>query len=527
MKWPFRRKKKQSSGTVNVTANQYTADDARMSVRPQEFRAGRNPRPNDRFIAVMGVTGSGKSSFIEMLTGANVEIGAGLEACTSKIDVYPYELGPNETVYLIDTPGFNDTYTSDAKILLEITTWLATSYKNKIHLNGVVYLHDITQGRMYGSSLSTLKAFKELSGEDAMKRVILTTTHWDIVHPGSRAQTEANERQLIETKRFWGSMIEQGSRVERHDNTKASAERLIRLIVGPSQITLAVQAQMVDQRLKLSETNAGRALGMDLMKKMQDNHRQQLEELRVDKKRSDEMQRKAQREHQRELAKLEVTTRELAERMNREIEAREERLRKQVEEHARREEELRREQAEAYARREGALRRERESLERQRRQWLEASESDKEEEEDEESEEDSDNSDDSDDSENEEYSHNPAGNYYNYENNVSHYAPTYEPSPSSSSSSFSSDVNAHVGFNNWNSGAYNSVSVHNGSSGVWVDNNIIGAQMTGNEGVFNITNTYDVYSGDSHLVVNGRRIPYNGGSVSVINENVWINGRAV
>lgn len=193
---------------------------------------------------------------------------------TSKIDVYPLELGPDQTVYLIDTPGFNDTFKSDGQILVEITTWLSNSYNNKVHLNGVIYLHDITQGRMYGSSLRTLKTFKELSGEDAMKKVILTTMHWDIVHPSSLAQTEAKEKQLIKTDAFWGSMIAKGSRVERHDNTRASAERLIRLIIPQDPVTLAVQSQMVDQRLKLSETTAGKTLAMDLTKKMDDNYRQ-------------------------------------------------------------------------------------------------------------------------------------------------------------------------------------------------------------------------------------------------------------
>lgn len=38
-------------------------------------------RPSDVFIAVMGVTGSGKSSFISMCSDTRVEIGHTLEAC--------------------------------------------------------------------------------------------------------------------------------------------------------------------------------------------------------------------------------------------------------------------------------------------------------------------------------------------------------------------------------------------------------------------------------------------------------------
>ena len=288
----------------------------------------------------------------------------GIKIGTSKIDVYPLELHPGQTVYLIDTPGFNDTYKSDDQILVDITTWLATSYNNKVHLNGVIYLHDIIQGRMYGSSLRTLQTFRELSGADAMKKVILTTTHWDIVHSGSLTQAEGRENQLVQTEAFWGSMIAKGARVERHDNTKACAERLIRLVVPQSPVTLAVQSQMVDQHLKLSETTAGKTLAMDLIKKMDDSYRQQLAELRANKKQSEDMRR----QHEQELAnmrqKLEITSREMTDRMNRELEARETQFREQAEAQAQREEEFRREQAEAYARREEALRRDLE-LERQ------------------------------------------------------------------------------------------------------------------------------------------------------------------
>ena len=38
-------------------------------------------RPQDVVIAVMGMTGAGKSTFISYLTNENVGIGHGLEAC--------------------------------------------------------------------------------------------------------------------------------------------------------------------------------------------------------------------------------------------------------------------------------------------------------------------------------------------------------------------------------------------------------------------------------------------------------------
>lgn len=47
------------------------------------FRRGLEPQANDVFIALMGVTGSGKSTFISLLTdsGEDIKVGHGLQAC--------------------------------------------------------------------------------------------------------------------------------------------------------------------------------------------------------------------------------------------------------------------------------------------------------------------------------------------------------------------------------------------------------------------------------------------------------------
>ncbi|KAJ5979792.1 hypothetical protein N7481_007090 [Penicillium waksmanii] len=405
--WPFSRKNKgeydcdtdttesfvssdslssDSSDYDNENDNENDGNGARMVFSGQQFRAGHNPRPNDKFIAIMGVTGSGKSSFISLLTGGQAKVGSGLEAYTRNTDVYAYTFAPGQTVYLIDTPGFNDTYRDDTKILVEITSWLTSSYNNKVNLNGVIYLHDITQGRMFGSALKTLKTFKELSGPDAMQKVALVTTHWDIVALSTRSKCEDKEKQLIQDERFWGSMIRRGSWVRRHDNTQESADKLIRSIVRQSHVTLAVQSQMVDENLKLSQTGAGRSLGMDLARQMESDYKEQLEhvkQLRLDKKRSDAAREAAQKEFRRELDRmrkqLEVTSRELNERMQRELAAKERKIQLERERHHR-------ERVRLRAQRETGLSREdyeRQNRGRQTARWqMQISEEEEEEEED-------------------------------------------------------------------------------------------------------------------------------------------------
>lgn len=56
-------------------------------------------------------------------------------------------------VMFIDTPGFDDTDRSDVDILGLITAYLQTRNSGEIRLSGIIYLHNITDTRMQGSSV--------------------------------------------------------------------------------------------------------------------------------------------------------------------------------------------------------------------------------------------------------------------------------------------------------------------------------------------------------------------------------------
>ncbi|RSL67661.1 hypothetical protein CEP53_002877 [Fusarium sp. AF-6] len=228
------------------------------------FRNGRTPKPSDVFIAVMGVTGSGKSSFISTCSGKRVKIGHRLEACTTTVDVYPCTLFEDRTVYLIDTPGFDDTDKSDNEVLREIAAWLADSYQNKILLHGIIYLHRITDVRMQGSAKRNLGLFRELCGEDALQKVILATTMWDKV---SGEEGYRREAELMDTQEFWGWMVDKGSKVHRHYNTKDSAMKIIgQLANHDKKFVTDLQRQLVDEGRTLDQTSAGKELQSELLK---------------------------------------------------------------------------------------------------------------------------------------------------------------------------------------------------------------------------------------------------------------------
>ena len=64
------------------------------------------------------------SQFINLVSGSNLRVGDQLESCTTEVEVsMPFEVD-GRLVELIDTPGFDDTTTSDADILNMIAVYL-------------------------------------------------------------------------------------------------------------------------------------------------------------------------------------------------------------------------------------------------------------------------------------------------------------------------------------------------------------------------------------------------------------------
>lgn len=181
------------------------------------------------------------------------------------MDVYPCNIFLNRTIYLIDTPGFDDTDKSDTEVLREIAAWLADSYKNKIRLHGIIYLHRITDIRMQGSAKRNLTLFKKLCGDDALKRVVLATTMWDRVE---WQVAEQREKELKDTEEFWGWMCKKGSKVLRHygPETDSAADILKQLVVHDTPVTVSLQKQLVDDGLTLDRTSAGQELQSELLK---------------------------------------------------------------------------------------------------------------------------------------------------------------------------------------------------------------------------------------------------------------------
>ncbi|KAL9622433.1 MAG: hypothetical protein Q9160_003278 [Pyrenula sp. 1 TL-2023] len=235
------------------------------------FTGAEKPKPNSIFILVMGMTGSGKSTFISRRAGKHVQIGHDLQSCTANLSIISF-LHPDNvhTVYLLDTPGFDDTNLSDIDILAHIAHYLSISYANRICISGIIFLHSISDNRVSGSKRRNITMFREVVGEAAYENVAIATTMW---RKGEYDAGARRENQLCQD--YFNDILAGGGRMSRlasgvggsaEEEDKARLEALeivshlmARAKAGP--VVLKIQSEIVDERKTLDQTAAGRVLG--------------------------------------------------------------------------------------------------------------------------------------------------------------------------------------------------------------------------------------------------------------------------
>ncbi|KDQ08310.1 hypothetical protein BOTBODRAFT_179944 [Botryobasidium botryosum FD-172 SS1] len=231
----------------------------------------------DIVIVVMGSTGAGKSSFINLVSGSNLDVGEALRSQTTLPQPAYFELFGRRVV-LIDTPGFDDTERNDAEVLDVIGKYLSVLHSQGLDITAVVYLHRISDNRVAGSALNNLRMCQAICGDSAIKNLIVCTTMWEQVLPGVG---EAREKELLETEQFWGRAIQRGARSLRHFRTRESAEAIIRATFGYDPVVLAIQHELVEEGKLLMETTAG-VLVDAAIRRLQAKHQAQLTEIDAD-----------------------------------------------------------------------------------------------------------------------------------------------------------------------------------------------------------------------------------------------------
>lgn len=254
----------------------------------------------------MGATGSGKSTFINLVSGSHLGVGNGLRSCTEAVQIAGGFHLDGRRVILIDTPGFDDTTKSDTDVLKMIAAFLETSYERGSKLAGVLYFHRISDFRMTGISRKNFSMFRKLCGDNALQNVVIVTNMWGEVDP---SVGDAREAELIGEDIFFKPVLDKGAQMARHQNTVPSAETIIRLILGNHPVPLRIQEELVDEQMDISETGAGEELNREINAQIR-KHREEVRLLR------DEMEQAIKDKDEETRRELEIETK----RMQKEIE---------------------------------------------------------------------------------------------------------------------------------------------------------------------------------------------------------------
>ena len=135
-------------------------------------------------------------------------------------------------------------------------------------LGGVIYLHDISQGRFSGTARRNLEMFNRLCGDAALDKVVLGTTKW------SRLSQDDGLRREDELKEVhWKEMVNKGSQVRRFEGTQESAWKVVSVFLERAsrrrknlgeEISLQIQDEIAVKRRIIPETKAGKELRFTL-----------------------------------------------------------------------------------------------------------------------------------------------------------------------------------------------------------------------------------------------------------------------
>jgi len=246
---------------------------------------------NELRIAVMGLTGSGKTSFINLACDSETKlrVGHGLESCTGTVDEAPSFKLDGRRVRLFDTPGFDDSNKPETEILRIIGFELEKQYRQDERLHGVIYVHRISDPRVSGSTKANFDIFKKLCGDKSFKNVIIVTNMWSRV-----TEEEANFRTEHLESNLFKEIMEKGAHIMHNNhNTVKSAHEIMRAVMKNHPLPLVIQEELVEDGRDINETAAGQAVDERIAALMAEYERK-LKEVEEARRTADEETRKEQ-----------------------------------------------------------------------------------------------------------------------------------------------------------------------------------------------------------------------------------------
>ncbi|KAH6911893.1 hypothetical protein BKA70DRAFT_1422606 [Coprinopsis sp. MPI-PUGE-AT-0042] len=227
------------------------------------------PQPaNDEegYILVMGSSGAGKTSFINVASGSRLPVSSGLKSCTSNVELSEPFMLNGRKLRLIDTPGFDDSNRSDADVLGTIADFLAKEFINGRKLQGILYFHRISDVRMGALSKRNFTMFQKLCGEHSYPNVVLVTSRWSEVNEqvGIGRENELRSKAI-----FFRPLLEAGASLLRYGRNVESAHSILQQVLDKPPVTLRIQQETVLEGKKIVETEAGMALHTEKLASIQ------------------------------------------------------------------------------------------------------------------------------------------------------------------------------------------------------------------------------------------------------------------
>ena len=123
-------------------------------------------------------------------------------------------------------------------------------------VTGIIYLHEISQARMFGTARKNLEMFRKLCGDEALGNVVLGTTKWGDV---SLEKGQQREQQLGSD--YWKEMLQRGSVIMRVLADPASAWEIIDHILKNDKVEFVrIQEELLELQKVIPDTDAGRTL---------------------------------------------------------------------------------------------------------------------------------------------------------------------------------------------------------------------------------------------------------------------------
>ncbi|KAH0548140.1 hypothetical protein GP486_008131, partial [Trichoglossum hirsutum] len=164
----------------------------------------------------------------------------------------------NKIVYMVDTPGFNDTYQSDTAILATIIRSICTCQLLGYKIRGIIYVIDITS-TIGGKTLDYLEILRALCGEAAYKNVIFATTKWkaEDTKEEMRAKEERQDGFFAEALADFRG---RGSGCHSYAGSPESARTIVTSLVGMHDVEFQIEKEMHDWGLKLWDTKTVQVL---------------------------------------------------------------------------------------------------------------------------------------------------------------------------------------------------------------------------------------------------------------------------